>query len=126
MRDLQPWLQRADLRRTRIAFHEIYPSRVNWKIALENYFECYHCITTHPELCALQLHTQRDGIGTSDSIAKFNESNLEWATWANALGHKTGAISRPVAETDEENYGMQRCYTMTLFGMEVSAARLKR
>ncbi|HEY3955827.1 MAG TPA: aromatic ring-hydroxylating dioxygenase subunit alpha [Streptosporangiaceae bacterium] len=30
--------------------HE-YDARANWKILAENYHECYHCPTIHPELC---------------------------------------------------------------------------
>ena len=109
-RDLRPWVAKADLRRTKIAFHEVYPSKVNWKIAVENYFECYHCLTTHPELCKVQLHTQRDGIGTDDAIARFEASNLEWTMSAKALGHKTGSMVSLVGETAEDNYGMQGYY----------------
>ena len=28
-----------------------YDARANWKILSENYHECYHCPTIHPELC---------------------------------------------------------------------------
>jgi Rieske 2Fe-2S family protein len=29
-----------------------YDAAVNWKILTENYHECYHCPTIHPELCS--------------------------------------------------------------------------
>jgi Rieske 2Fe-2S family protein len=32
------------------ATHE-YEVRANWKIIVENYHECYHCTSIHPELC---------------------------------------------------------------------------
>ncbi len=32
------------------ASHE-YEVRANWKIVVENYLECYHCSSIHPELC---------------------------------------------------------------------------
>lgn len=32
------------------ASHE-YEVRANWKIVVENYLECYHCPSIHPELC---------------------------------------------------------------------------
>ncbi len=28
-----------------------YDSTANWKILTENYHECYHCPSIHPELC---------------------------------------------------------------------------
>jgi phenylpropionate dioxygenase-like ring-hydroxylating dioxygenase large terminal subunit len=32
------------------ATHE-YDVRANWKVVVENYHECYHCTSIHPELC---------------------------------------------------------------------------
>lgn len=33
----------------RVAHRDIYSVDANWKLALENYFECYHCGPAHPE-----------------------------------------------------------------------------
>ena len=30
-----------------------YDAAVNWKVLTENYHECYHCSTIHPELCSV-------------------------------------------------------------------------
>src|SRR4029450_4371698 len=38
--------------RLKEAFREPYAIPANWKIVLENYLECYHCRSNHPELCA--------------------------------------------------------------------------
>lgn len=38
--------------RCREAFRETYDVQTNWKGLLENYLECYHCLGSHPELCA--------------------------------------------------------------------------
>jgi len=43
----------ADYRAERLvalASHE-YVVAANWKIVIENYLECYHCSSIHPELC---------------------------------------------------------------------------
>ena len=34
-----------------VAGQHDYDARANWKILSENYHECYHCSTIHPELC---------------------------------------------------------------------------
>ena len=47
------------------ASHE-YDLQANWKIALENYHECYHCPLIHPELCE---------VSHSDSGDNFQEVN---------------------------------------------------
>jgi Rieske 2Fe-2S family protein len=37
--------------RLRVAHHETYDIEANWKILMENYLECYHCTSVHPEFC---------------------------------------------------------------------------
>jgi phenylpropionate dioxygenase-like ring-hydroxylating dioxygenase large terminal subunit len=33
----------------KVAHREMYSIRANWKLAIENYMECYHCAPAHPE-----------------------------------------------------------------------------
>ena len=40
----------------KIATHKNYPIDANWKLAVENYNECYHCAPSHPEFS--QSHSQ--------------------------------------------------------------------
>ncbi len=41
------------------ATHE-YVLEANWKLAIENYQECYHCPLIHPELCRVSEHSSGD------------------------------------------------------------------
>jgi phenylpropionate dioxygenase-like ring-hydroxylating dioxygenase large terminal subunit len=38
----------VDLHRLRFHSHQEWEQDVNWKVALENYLECYHCPVAHP------------------------------------------------------------------------------
>jgi Rieske 2Fe-2S family protein len=40
-----------EMSRLVVAAEHHYEARANWKILSENYHECYHCPTIHPELC---------------------------------------------------------------------------
>ena len=33
----------------KVAHRESFEIRANWKLAIENYMECYHCQPSHPE-----------------------------------------------------------------------------
>ena len=46
---LKDCLEPYDLGNARVAHRESYPIASNWKLALENYCECYHCAPSHPE-----------------------------------------------------------------------------
>ena len=55
-----------DFENLKVAASRTYPIAANWKLAIENYQECYHCATAHPEYA--KMHTlmldpqQRDRI----------------------------------------------------------------
>jgi Rieske 2Fe-2S family protein len=34
-----------------VAAEHVYELAANWKVAIENYHECYHCPSIHPQLC---------------------------------------------------------------------------
>ena len=48
-RDLGGPLAPYQLEHTKVAHRQNYPIASNWKLAVENYCECYHCAPAHPE-----------------------------------------------------------------------------
>jgi Rieske 2Fe-2S family protein len=46
----EPMLVPHNLMDAKIAFESTLVERANWKLAMENARECYHCATSHPEL----------------------------------------------------------------------------
>ena len=108
--ELRPWVEQADLRRTKIAYHDVIRSPVNWKVAVENYFECYHCITAHPELCKIQMYALRDAIATERAKVTFNEKNGEWQERATELGHMTGGMAHYWSKAKDEALTKQIYY----------------
>ncbi len=54
-RDLAEPMAIFDFENLKIAAHKSYDIAANWKLSIENYQECYHCATAHPEYA--QMHT---------------------------------------------------------------------
>jgi Rieske 2Fe-2S family protein len=57
-------LRPYDLANAKVAHRENYPIAANWKLAVENYTECYHCGPAHPEYSrghSLAHHGMRSG-----------------------------------------------------------------
>jgi Rieske 2Fe-2S family protein len=48
---LEPLIAPYEPERLVTAASHSYDAATNWKIATENYHECYHCSSIHPELC---------------------------------------------------------------------------
>lgn len=54
-RDLTEPMAMFDFESMKVAAQRTYPIDANWKLAIENYQECYHCAPAHPEYA--KLHT---------------------------------------------------------------------
>jgi Rieske 2Fe-2S family protein len=50
---LDPLVAPYEPSRLVVAATHTYDAAANWKILSENYHECYHCPTIHPELCSV-------------------------------------------------------------------------
>ena len=48
-RDLAEPMAVFDFPNLKLAAHKFYDIPANWKLSIENYQECYHCATAHPE-----------------------------------------------------------------------------
>lgn len=54
-RDLAEPMAMFDFENLKVAAQKSYPIAANWKLSIENYQECYHCASAHPEYAA--MHT---------------------------------------------------------------------
>jgi Rieske 2Fe-2S family protein len=48
-RDLAEPMALFDIPNLKLAAHKVYDIPANWKLSIENYQECYHCATAHPD-----------------------------------------------------------------------------
>ncbi len=62
----------------RVAHRESYAIAANWKLAVENYLECYHCGPSHPEYSKLHALEQ--------PMARIEKLNARMEKQATALG----------------------------------------
>ena len=80
----------------RIARRIVYEVRANWKVILENYNECYHCGTVHPELCDLVPAFRRGGGGGLDWEAGIPHREGAWTFTSSGTTNR-----QPFAGLDE-------------------------
>ncbi len=66
---LDPYIAPFQLGRTKVAERRNYAVDANWKLALENYLECYHCAPAHPEYARIHTRASR----SSDIPVSENE-----------------------------------------------------
>lgn len=54
-KDLAEPMAMFDFENLKVAAYKQYPISANWKLSIENYQECYHCGTAHPDYA--RMHT---------------------------------------------------------------------
>jgi Rieske 2Fe-2S family protein len=85
-RELTPLIAPFELAKTKIAYRASYPVEANWKLLVENYNECYHCASAHPEFSrSHSIHM------TPDRVAPLNRA---MATQTVACGLATDVLDR--------------------------------
>jgi Rieske 2Fe-2S family protein len=80
-----------------LASHE-YEVAANWKLLVENYHECYHCSSIHPELCRVSSPSSGWEV---DSDGLWCGGTLELKPQAATMsfdGHSDGVVMRGVDE----------------------------
>ncbi|MGC4250231.1 MAG: aromatic ring-hydroxylating dioxygenase subunit alpha [Sphingobium sp.] len=75
---LLPALQYHGLDRAKIAVRQSYPTYANWKLVLENFFECYHCRPSHPEYFRMNGHIAVSAISDPDRAAIWEDDVAQW------------------------------------------------
>lgn len=70
-RDLTETLELFGLDCLKLVKHKSYSIPANWKLAVENYNECYHCIPSHKEFSRIHL------MGTNDEVFKLKKSEYQ-------------------------------------------------
>jgi phenylpropionate dioxygenase-like ring-hydroxylating dioxygenase large terminal subunit len=53
----------------KVAHREMYSIAANWKLAVENYMECYHCLPAHPEFSRRHVYARPADMRVEDERA---------------------------------------------------------
>jgi Rieske 2Fe-2S family protein len=86
----------------RVAEKKTYPIAANWKLAIENYQECYHCATAHPEYA--RMHTLTLDPAKRDRIQNKMRSRFESCGLKDIEHDYVDTYARP----GEQGYGYSR------------------
>jgi len=97
IKPIKPFIKLHGLGRAKIADRKIYPTKGNWKLALDNFHECYHCQPSHPEYCHVHsrdyIQSYGAGSNTGPKSKEFNKKLKIWNKKVKKLGYLTGEFS---------------------------------
>ena len=58
--------------------HKTYRIAANWKLAIENNLECYHCLANHPEYTAANAFVRADERVSEANVSSFKAYHAAW------------------------------------------------
>ena len=88
--------ERFAMQDLRVGVRLVYEVEANWKIIVENYNECLHCPTVHPELVKV-VPLFRFGEVWDDQMRDGGNEMVEGATFSRSRGAPSFRRSRPAA-----------------------------
>lgn len=96
--DFDAILEYHGMAEARIAHAGSYPTDANWKLVVENFFECYHCVPSHPEFCSMHSAEAIVAVGAgpssgpSEAIASLAPRLKAWEASAAEAGRPIGNL----------------------------------
>ena len=93
---LTPYLKLHGIAEARVARQQVFSVNANWKLAIENYLECYHCKVAHKEYCCVEIKADRIGDTSPAAQERYAVRNREWRTQAERLGTLLSDVGTPL------------------------------
>jgi glycine betaine monooxygenase A len=113
-----PELALGQPERLKVAAEEAYVVEANWKLMLENYLECYHCVGAHPELCVtLDLQQQDlDLLNARSADSEYNNAVAPLKAGAKTLSIDGELVSTrmPVEDGFSAGFSIQPCLSRVM------------
>jgi Rieske 2Fe-2S family protein len=91
---LQPHVVPFGLENVKIAHTKSYPVPANWKLALENYLECYHCAPSHKEYS--RSHSLKDPASMTEELVAVMQAKAREVGPSTDEIDATGLDARPI------------------------------
>lgn len=99
--DMAPYLDFHGFSTARIAASRSYPTRANWKLVVENFLECYHCVPAHPEFCSMHPPEALVAFGAGPSSGPVSEKDT-YLPVLKAWEERAAKLGRPMGSVDDD------------------------
>ena len=86
------FLKPLNIYKTKVGASKTWRVKANWKLLVENFEECYHCLSIHPEYSHVMAHAGPESIGSKSLLDKWEANRLLWDKNLENIGHPHGWI----------------------------------
>ncbi|HUS55698.1 MAG TPA: aromatic ring-hydroxylating dioxygenase subunit alpha [Thermohalobaculum sp.] len=91
---LKPHVAPFGLESAKVAHTKSYPVPANWKLALENYLECYHCAPSHKEYS--RSHSLKDPASMTEELVGAMREKARAAGLTTEVVNASGLDAQPL------------------------------
>jgi phenylpropionate dioxygenase-like ring-hydroxylating dioxygenase large terminal subunit len=98
---ITPYLDLHGIAEAKIAARAMYGVAANWKLVMENFLECYHCLPAHPEYCSVNSIVKLIGDGSERASMEYLQA---WERWKAASD--PDLLAREVALSGPADQGL--------------------
>jgi phenylpropionate dioxygenase-like ring-hydroxylating dioxygenase large terminal subunit len=103
---LLPAMRHHGFDRAKIATRRSYATAANWKLVLENFFECYHCRPSHPEYFRMNAHVKVTALRDEAQAAEWER---DLAAWHETVGEDAHTVAvRAPGDIDAIKFTLRR------------------
>lgn len=99
--EFDPILDYHGFAQAKVAHVGRYPTAANWKLVIENFLECYHCVPAHPEFCSMHPPEALLAVGAGPSSGP-SEAVTKYAPVLEAWEQKAAELGRPIYTIDDD------------------------
>lgn len=94
------------LESSQVAASRVFDVAANWKLVVENFLECYHCLPNHPHLSSVCDHTKISATDGEEERKEYGKFFGQWIARARKLG--TPVPTRQQLQIDDAQFAV--CY----------------
>ena len=102
---IAPYLALHGVDRAKIVHRETFPTDANWKLVVENFRECAHCLPAHPEYTAIYAYVRASEHG---GLQGYDDAIAAWSEQVGARGLPGRSESWEDTFPDQPHYGRRR------------------
>ncbi len=94
----EDYLAPHGLDKAKVAARMAVRNEANWKLVVENFFECYHCTPSHKTYCSVHDKLKMlalgagPGSGDAEAVARYEKILHDWEAEVTARGHFAGTF----------------------------------
>jgi len=96
--EVSTYLAPYKLSDAKVAHKDVFRVEANWKLCVENFFECYHCSNGHPEYARSHVNASPDGY-----LTKMLEDQIERRKSLGLAHHSVAKYGSPLS-AGQQNY----------------------